>query len=291
MQKPAIPAGFVDTVYRTKIDKPPQSRYITYNSVPGVAAQTESGQAQGLRPSYKETNMETVTPSGRRPFPTFAILPTLLSIASNFLFYSLPMALCGELRHFDFTTALDRAVPLLPIFTPIYLSFFVVWFVNFILIGYRGKEAFYRFLTADLMGRLACTLLFILLPTMNVRPAVEGDTVFCWLLSKVVYENDSATNLFPSVHCYVSWLCFLGVSAKGSPLPKWYQVFLCVYVCLILVATQVLKQHVMVDLVSAVLLAYGMLWLSSRIHAYRYLQSACQWLNQMLRLSGTPAEP
>lgn len=227
-----------------------------------------------------------------KPFPTFAILPTLLSIASNFIFYSVPMALCGNLRHFDFTLAFDRAVPVLPVFTPIYLSFFIVWLVNFILVGYQGKEAFYRFLTADFMGRLVCTAFFVLLPTTNVRPIVENSDVFCRMLNTVVYGNDAATNLFPSVHCYVSWLCFLGVNAKESPLPKWYRVAVCVYVCLILIATQVLKQHVIVDLIAAVLLAYGMLALNRRIGAYRFLQTVCEWVNGKLHIGRSiPAQP
>ena len=220
-----------------------------------------------------------------KPFPAFAIVPTLLSIASNFLFYGLTMALCGGLRHFDFTTFIDRAVPVLPVFTPIYLSFFIVWVVDFILVGYQGKEAFYRFLTADFMGRLICTAFFVLLPTTNVRPVVENTDLFCRLLNGVVYGHDAATNLFPSVHCYVSWLCFLGVSAGESPLPKWYKAFTCVYVCLILVATQVLKQHVLADLIAAVLLAYGMVALNRRIPAYRFLQGICEWLNRALRIS------
>lgn len=219
----------------------------------------------------------------RPKFPTFAILPTLLSIASNFVFYSVPMALCGGLRHFDMTTAFDRAVPVIPFFTPIYLSFFIVWAVNFVLVGYRGREAFYRFLTADFMGRLICTVFFVLLPTTNVRPVVENSDIFCRMLNTVVYGNDAATNLFPSVHCFVSWLCFLGV--KGSPVPRWYKVVLCVYVWLILIATQVLKQHVIADLVAAVLLAYGVLALSNRINAYRYLQAGCEWVNRLLHIS------
>ena len=224
-----------------------------------------------------------------RPFPAFAVLPTLLSLASNFVLYSVPMALCGNLKHVDMTTAFDRAVPVLPVFTPIYLSFFLVWVLNYILVGYQGQEAFYRFLCADLMGRLVCTAFFVLLPTTNVRPVVENSDVFGRMLNSVVYGNDQATNLFPSVHCFVSWLCFLGVNAKESPLPRWYKVFLGVYAGLILVATQVLKQHVMADLVAAVALAYGMLALSRRIGAYRPLQAGCEWLNGKLHIgAGTP---
>ena len=229
-----------------------------------------------------------MNPQQKRSFPCFAVLPTLLSIASNFIFYSVPMALCGSLPHIDMTTAFDRAVPVVPAFTPIYLSFFIVWLVNFLLVGYQGKEAFYRFLTADFMGRLVCTAFFIFLPTMNVRPVVENSDVFCRLLNNVVYGNDAATNLFPSVHCYVSWLCFLGVGAKASPLPKWYKAAVCVYVCLILIATQVLKQHVIADLVAAVLLAYGMLALNRRIGAYRFVESACEWLNGKLHVKAQP---
>ena len=220
----------------------------------------------------------------KRPFPTFAILPTLLSIASNFLLYSIPQKLCAALTHYDLTTAFDRWVPVWPVFTPIYLSFFIVWAVNFVLVGYQGREAFYRFLTADFAGRIVCSIFFILLPTTNVRPQVGDVDLFCRMLNNVVYGNDAATNLFPSVHCFVSWLCFLGVSDKASPLPKWYKVALGIYASLILVATQVLKQHVIADLIAAVALAYGLIALNKRVDAYKVTQGICQWLNALLHI-------
>lgn len=228
--------------------------------------------------------METLQHPVKRPFPAFAVIPTLLSIASNFILYSVPQLLCGNLKHVDMTTAFDRLVPVVPVFTPIYLSFFIVWLVNFILVGYQGKERFYRFLTADFMGRIICAIFFVLLPTTNIRPVVENSDVFCRMLNNVVYGNDAATNLFPSVHCYVSWLCFIGVSSKSSPLPTWYKVLVGVYASLILIATQVLKQHVIADLIAAVALAYGMVQCNKRINAYRFLQRICEGINRLLHI-------
>ena len=230
---------------------------------------------------------ETLT---KKRFPAFAIVPTLLSIASNFLFYSIPQMLCGGLTHYDFTTAFDHMVPVWPVFTPIYLSFFIVWAVNFVLVGYQGKESFYRFLTADFVGRIICAAFFVLLPTTNIRPQVADADLFCRMLNNVVYGSDAATNLFPSVHCFVSWLCFLGVSDKASPMPRWYKAALGVYVVLILIATQVLKQHVIADLIAAVALAYGVLALNKRLDAYKVTERVCEWLNSLLHIGRAKQE-
>ena len=65
--------------------------------------------------------------------------------------------------------------------------------------------------------------------------------------------GDLPGNLFPSIHCYVSWLSFRGVKEVKS-LPRWFSPASCVMAILIIISTQVLKQHYIVDAIAAVLL-------------------------------------
>lgn len=224
-----------------------------------------------------------------RPFPKYAILPVLVSFASNYVFYSIPMALCGSLYHYDMTTAFDKLVPVIPAFTPIYLSFFFAWLINYTLAAYRGKEFFYKFLVADMIGRFICTLFFVFLPTTNVRPVIEVSNIFDSMLVNLVYANDSATNLFPSVHCFVSFMCYMAVGGKDSVIPKGYRVFSLIYALLIFIATQVLKQHVIADLFSAVIIAWGMLAISKRTKLYVPYMKFFTKLNRLVHLE-TDAE-
>ena len=65
--------------------------------------------------------------------------------------------------------------------------------------------------------------------------------------------GNSPSNLFPSIHCYVSWLSWRGVS-KSENIPKWYQHFSLIFAILIIISTQVLKQHYLVDAIAGVAL-------------------------------------
>ena len=52
--------------------------------------------------------------------PKYAVLPLICSFTFNSLIYTGTQILCRDLKHYDFTTAFDRAVPLIGIYE--YLS-------------------------------------------------------------------------------------------------------------------------------------------------------------------------
>ena len=156
---------------------------------------------------------------------------------------------------FDFTMAFDREVPLLPVFVWFYILAFPFWAVGYLLAARRGKDMFYRFVATDLTIHFICFICFILIPTTNIRPEIAGNTLSEKILA-LVYSLDggsSPSNLFPSIHCYVSWMCWKGVEGSEK-VPKWYQRFSLVFAILIIISTQVLKQHYIVDAAAALLL-------------------------------------
>ena len=62
---------------------------------------------------------------------------------------------------------------------------------------------------------------------------------------------DSPDNLFPSIHCLESWVCLRTAFAiKG--LPSWYKGASAVMTVGVFLSTVFLKQHVVVDMVGAV---------------------------------------
>jgi membrane-associated phospholipid phosphatase len=193
--------------------------------------------------------------SAEKWIPRWSVLPLLTILAANCLIYWGSSMLTSGRYHYDFTTAIDRAVPLCASFIWIYVLAFPFWGVNYILAAQKGKDAFYRFVAVDLTVHAACFLLFILIPTTNVRPEIMGNTLSEKLL-RLIYALDGGStpsNLFPSIHCYVSWLCWRGIRGADT-IPGWYQKFSFVFAVLVIISTQVLKQHYLVDAVSGVLL-------------------------------------
>lgn len=185
--------------------------------------------------------------------PAWAFLPLISILVVNSLVYWGSGLLTANRYHYDFTFAFDRSVPLLPGFIWIYILAFPFWAVSYVLAAQRGKDMFYRFVATDLAVHLACFVVYIILPTTNIRPEIPGNTISEKML-QFMYLIDggaSPSNLLPSIHCYVSWLSFRGLQG-AKEIPKWYQYFALIFAGLVIVSTQVLKQHYIVDAIAGV---------------------------------------
>lgn len=217
--------------------------------------------------------------------PLFAIIPLITCFAVNILVYSGTMILCADLKHYDLTTPIDNAIPLMSQWMYIYFGCYIFWIINYILVAriHRdNKAAFYRFVVTDLVSRLVCALFFVFLPTTNERPEVVGDRFSDWLL-RFLYSIDQPTNLFPSIHCLVSWLCFAGIR-DSKRVSKGYKIFSCVFALLVVASTQFTKQHYLADAIAGILIAEVLFHISQKTELYQPVQSGFEWLNAKLHL-------
>ena len=205
--------------------------------------------------------------------PLYGILPLLCAFGLNMIVYSGAMSICAGLKHYVLTTSLDRMVPLVPWWMYIYFGCYLFWVVNYIMVARIHKDdpsKFYRFVTTDMMSRVVCGLFFFLMPTTNVRPEVVG-TTFADDLLRFLYQIDQPANLFPSIHCLVSWMCYIGIRGNKK-VPRWYQIFSCIFALLVVISTQTTKQHYIADAVGGLLIAEILFALNKRINAYQYVQ-------------------
>lgn len=211
-----------------------------------------------------------------RVVPRYAVLPLISSFAFNMVIYAGTMKLCAGLHHYDFTTAFDRAVPLIPAFTSVYLICYLFWAANYIMIARIGKEHMYRFLVGDYISRIVCGLFYVFLPTTLIRPEILGDGFWDQML-KLVYTVDSSANLFPSIHCLVSWFCYIGIRGREN-IPKAYRAFSCIFALLVCVSTQLTKQHYIIDAFGGISIAELTYWLAFHTQAYRGPKRVFDWL-------------
>ena len=213
--------------------------------------------------------------------PLYGILPLLCCFALNMLVYSGAMTICADWKHYDLTTPFDRMVPLSSGWMYIYFGCYLFWIANYILVARVHKDnpsEFYRFVTTDMMSRIVCGIFYFLMPTTNIRPEVIGDT-FADALLRFLYAIDQPANLFPSIHCLVSWMCYIGIRGNKKT-PAWYRAFSCIFAILVVISTQTTKQHYIVDAIAGLLLAEGLFALNKRIHVYRYVQNFFTQINQ-----------
>ena len=192
--------------------------------------------------------------------PTYSIVPLLVTVLWNQMVYNGSHLIAGGWRHYDITMAWENKIPFQPWTILIYFGAFLFWIGLYIYCACQEKEKAHRLLCADFLGKVVCLACFLLFPTTNVRPEVAGGGLFAALM-RFLYWVDAPVNLFPSIHCLVSWLCFIGVrrDKKRSLAFKLLVLAGAVAICL---STLTTKQHVFWDVVSGVGLAELTYWIA-----------------------------
>ena len=108
-------------------------------------------------------------------------------------------------------------------------------------------------LAADAAGKLICAAVFLLLPTTNVRPAVPAEDPCGWMLA-LLYRVDTPDDLFPSLHCFNSWLCWAGLRGRKT-VPAGYRAFSLAFALAVGLSTLTTRQHVIADVAAGFALA------------------------------------
>ena len=185
--------------------------------------------------------------------------------------------------HWNLELWLDPLVPFLPWTVSIYLGCFLFWAACYVWMAKQELSTACRFYLADFLAKGICLIFFLLLPTTNLRPPVPGDGLWDHLM-RFVYQIDAPTNLFPSIHCLVSWLCFIG--ARSLPRsPRWSVWFTGLMASAICLSTLTTRQHVIVDVLGGILLAEASYWAAGR---KALLGPASRLLRRLTRSSVEP---
>lgn len=184
----------------------------------------------------------------------------------NMLVFYLPRILRVLLHnntYYVFDTALDNKIPLLPFMIVIYFGCYAFWAVNYVLCSRYDEKQAKQFLYADLIGKTVCLFFYIFLPTTMERTDPIGNNLFTLLL-RFLYRVDMPDNLFPSIHCFCSWLCYIGMRADKR-YPKKYRIFSLVFAIAVCISTVTVKQHLLIDIPAGILLAEASFWLSKKL--------------------------
>ncbi|MCR5322725.1 MAG: phosphatase PAP2 family protein [Lachnospiraceae bacterium] len=195
----------------------------------------------------------------RRLLPDYAVRALIILILSNILVYYGARALnaMSGRSYLDMTGIIDRAIPVIPGFSVIYLIAFPFWYATYFFICRSDRSKCFRLVATAVTAKLLCGVLFVMIPTTIIRPEITGQGPANVLL-EFIYATDSPDNLFPSIHCLESWLCFLAVNEEEKALEwlKFSAFFLAVAICL---STLFTKQHVVADVIAGVFIA-DFLW-------------------------------
>lgn len=213
--------------------------------------------------------------------PGYSLVPIILALLLNQIAYFGSRAVAGGWYHYNLETSLDGRIPFWPPSVLIYLGSYLFWLAGYILLARQEKEEAYHFFLSEALSKLLCMIFFLVLPTTNTRPAIEIDGLWNQLMI-YLYSTDAADNLFPSIHCLESWLCFIGVKNRRGT-PHWYQNFSCAAAVLICISTLLTKQHVVVDVIGGIFMAELCFYIGKKSSVLKIYGAWMDKINKALR--------
>ena len=175
-------------------------------------------------------------------------------------------------------TAFDEKIPFIEFFVIPYLLWF--GFITFALLYFffTSRNDFYRMTAFLITGMTVFLIISTIYPNGQILRPTEfsRDNIFIDLV-RDLYKGDTPTNIFPSIHAYNSIGVHLAVRnserLKGNKLAQRGTFVLAV---LIILSTMFLKQHSVVDVIGAIILAVPAYHLAyvvepKRAHAFKKL--------------------
>ena len=185
--------------------------------------------------------------------PPYTRIPLVSMVCVHSLVYYATRPITQKMTHFDFSLSIDNAIPFISAFSMIYVLAYVQWIVGYILIARDSRELCCRVISGELISKLICMVLFLLVPTTMARAEIVSDGLFDRIVGSI-YRLDAADNFFPSIHCLESWVCFRGAMQMKKTGP-WYRYVTLLFSLLVFASTVLIKQHAAVDIIGGILTA------------------------------------
>ena len=195
--------------------------------------------------------------------PRYSILPLAGAVGVHVLAYYGARKINEHRAHYCFALAIDDKIPFVPAFILIYLLSFAFWIAGYLLAAYDSPRACYQLTVGNMIAETIAFFVFLLVPTTMQRADITGTGIFS-RLTEWFYQIDAPDNLFPSIHCLESWICFCSALTIVRA-PRWYRPFSLICALLICASTVLVKQHVAVDIPAGILLAQLGFWLAGKL--------------------------
>lgn len=148
----------------------------------------------------------------------------------------------------------DNKIP----FVPGFIYFYVSWYLMLLFFPYllykKNKNVFKKYMLSMIIANVIAGFIYFFYPTTMARVNVSGNTLSC-VITKIVYFLDTPIcNCLPSMHCI---LCFFYIfyikDIKNISLLK--KIMIILWSILIILSTLFVKQHVIIDVISAFIIS------------------------------------
>jgi len=146
---------------------------------------------------------------------------------------------------------IDERIPFCPGFIYIYCSWYALLLVVPLLLNAYDSPLCCRYFAALLFDLIVSFVIYLIVPTTFQRPTLSGKGLTQFVMRKIYGANHRFLNCAPSLHCSAAMLfaiCMFSCPAL-PPVPRW---FIAALSLAIVASTMLVKQHVLVDMLTAI---------------------------------------
>ena len=152
---------------------------------------------------------------------------------------------------------IDDKIPFVEFFIIPYYIWFPFMAVAVLYLFFKDKDEFYQVIKFLVIGMTVFLIFSTVYPNgQTLRPTIfERDNIFVDMVKRL-YKTDTPTNIFPSIHVYNTLGVYIAIRAsKHLQKNKWIQIGNLVLTVSIILSTVFLKQHSILDMVGAFVIA------------------------------------
>ena len=190
---------------------------------------------------------------------------------SNLFYWTLNNAQRGV---YDLTTDIDRSLPLIKIFIIPYMTLWFFLAFCFAYLCFKNRKVYYKIMITLVLCYIVAFITYYFFQTAITRPLVTGNDI----LSKMIiftYNSDEPYNCFPSIHVITTYLAIKGINATNAT--KSIKIPVSILGFLIIISTEFVKQHVIMDIFFAMFLCdiffNSILYIEQRYNIYNLSKS------------------
>lgn len=170
---------------------------------------------------------------------------------------------------------IDDYIPFCEVFVVPYLLWFLYMPAVVLYLFFKDKDGYCNCTVFLCTGMTVFLILSTFIPNIqNLRlHTMPRDNIFTRMIS-VLWQTDTSTNLFPSIHVYNSLGAHFAVMANEKLASKKWLRYGSLALCIsIILSTVLIKQHSMFDVLTAFILAavmYAAVYSYNVVSVYRY---------------------
>lgn len=180
------------------------------------------------------------------------ILLQVIMLGAQLITYFGVQKIEGEAHNIEMH--IDKKIAYIPQFVFVYITWFPLIAVFPIALYFWDSYQVSIYVSAIMLDILISTVIYFAYPTSFTRPSPPAKGFTGWVM-RTVYKCDyKGKNCMPSMHCSFCFIIIMTVLTAVN-VPWWFIIIVCVLALAIVVSTVFTKQHVLIDMITALPLA------------------------------------